>query len=411
MQYKGTRKDVGQIGRELGVEYVLEGSVRRAGERVRVSAQLIHVSDQTHLWADSYDRHLTDMLTLQGEVAQAVTQKIEIKLTPPEQRRMPRPSGIDHQAYDACLQGRFHWHQLSRYHFDTALQYFELALSLDPNYALAHEGVAAVWLIRGDNGLIAPHEAFPKARAAITRAVELDGTLADAHKTLANLLFLYEWDWSGAEAAFHQAISLNPSLADVHLFYADLLISTGRVDKWKGEIQRALEIDPFNFFLRCFHGWHLVYLRRYEEAIAQFYETVKTEPSFPSAHMGLWGAFYQQQKYDQALKEAKTFFAAIGDNELAEALEHRHPKRRYAEAMHRAAKILEARAQRSYVPSVRIARLYAHAEATALALDSLEKAYEQREPPLVHLKVGWDWDKLRDSPRFQRLLRRMNLLS
>ncbi|MFQ5668024.1 MAG: tetratricopeptide repeat protein [Candidatus Binatia bacterium] len=409
MQYKGTRKDVNQIGRELGVDYVLEGSVRRAAERVRVSVQLIQVSDQTHLWAESYDRHLTDILTLQSEVAHAVTQRIGIKLTPQEQTRILRPRGIDHQAYDACLQGRFHWHKLSRYHFDTALEYFELALKRDPNYALAYEGVAAVWLIRGDNGVIPPREALPKAQAAITKAMELDDTLANVHKTLANFRFLYEWDWEGAEAAFQHAIELNPNLADVRLFYADLLISTGRADKWEGEIQRALELDPFNFFLQCFLGWHLVYLRRYEEAIAQFYETLKSEPNFPSAHMGLWGAFYQKRKYDKALKEAKTFFAAIGDNEVAEALEHGHPKTGYPEAMHRAAETLEARAQETYVPSVRIARLYAHAEEEALALDSLEKAYEQREPPLVHLNVGWDWDNLQDSPRFQDLLRGMNL--
>ncbi len=408
MGYRSTRKPIKQIGRELGVDYVLEGSVRKSGERVRITVQLIEVADQTHMWADSYDRCLTDILTLQSEVAQALSQRIWVKLTPQEQARLERPRGADPQAYDAYLRGRFHWHKLSQQHNETALEYFDRALERDPNYALAYVGIAGVWLVRGDSGVVPSREAFPRVRAAITKAMELDDTLTEVQEITGNFRFLYEWDWCGAEAAFQRAIAFNPNHADVRLFYADLLISTGRPEEWKEQIQRALELDPFNFFLQCFLGWHLMYLRRYEEAIAQLQKSLQSEPNFPSAHMGLWGAFYRTRKYDEALKEAKTFFAAIGDSEVGEALGRGHAKASYAKAMCRTAEVLAARAERTYVPSIRIARLYAHGGEKDRALDSLEKAYEHREPPLVHLNVGWDWDSLRQTPRFRDLLHRMN---
>lgn len=407
MGYRQTRKPVREIGRELGVDYILEGSVRRAGENVRITAQLIQVSDQTHLWAESYDRHFTDILTLQRDVAQAVARRIGLKLTPPGQTDRAGRHPTNPQAYDAYLQGRFHWHKLSRHHFDTALEYFELALRRDPSYALAHEGIASVWSIRGDNGVVAPAEARPRVQEALAKAMRLDGTLADVRKTLANFRFMYEWDWASAEAEFQRAIDLNPNDPDVRLFYADLLISMGRKDEWQKQIQRALELDPLNFFLHCFLGWHLVYLHRYEEAIVQLRKTLKSEPNFASAHLGLWGAFYKKHNYEAALREATTFFASIGDSEVAELLGDGRSKIHYAKAMHRAADVLEARAQKTYVPFVRIARLHAHAGDEIRALASLEKACEQREPPLVHVNVGWDWDVLRAFARFQALRRRM----
>jgi uncharacterized protein (TIGR02996 family) len=409
MGYRRTSKPVKEIGRELGVQYILEGSVRREDESVRITAQLIQVSDQTHLWAESYDRHLTDILSLQSEVARAVTEKIGVKLTPQAQTRLTRQRGADPQAHDAYLRGRFHWHKLSRHHFDTALEYFELARKRDPNYALAYEGIASVWSIRGDNGVVPAREACSKVREALLRGLELDDNLAEIHKELANFRFMYEWDWGGAESEFCRAIELNPNDPDVRLFYADLLISAGRRDEWEAEIRRALELDPFNFFLQCFFGWHLVYLRRYEEAIGQLRNTLESELNFPSAHMGLWGAFYQKGNYEIALKEARAFFASIGDREVAEAVADGHPKTGYEGPMRCAAEILARRSQREYVPSVRVARLYAHAKQEALALEFLEKACEQRETPLVHLNVGWDWDDLRGTTRFQNLLRRTNV--
>ncbi|MDA2930532.1 protein kinase, partial [Acidobacteria bacterium AH-259-O06] len=409
MRYKETDKSIPQIARELGVDAVIEGSVLRAGDRVRITAQLIHGTTDEHLWAESYARDLHDVLTLQAEVARAIAQEIQVAVTPEETRRLASAHPVNPEAYEAYLKGRFHWYKLSPEHFDAALEYFQLALEKDPNYALAHQGIADIWLSRGDSGIVSPREAFPKAKTALLKAMELDDTLAEVHVSLANLRFIYEWDWGGAETEFQRAIQLNPNYADVRLFYSDFLISMRRPEEAMAEIERALELDPFNFFFQCFFGWHLVYLRRYDDAIARLRKTLRTEPNFSSAHLGLWGAFYQKRMYEEALAEAKKFFAVLGESEVAEALAHGYAESGYPGAMSLAAEKLAAPSNLTYVPAIRIARLYAHAEEREQALEWLEKAYEQRETPLVHLSVGWDWDPLRSDPRFQDLLRRMGL--
>ncbi len=407
MRYKGTDKSLPEIAEELNVDAVVEGSVLRVGQRVRITAQLIHAATDTHLWAESYERDLQDVLLLQSEVARAIAREIQIAVTPEETRRLASACRVNPEAYEACLKGRFHWYKLSREHLDTALEYFQLALEKDPNYALAYVGIANVWGSRGDCGLVPPREALPKAKVAALKAIELDDLLAEGHMTLGNVK-AYEWVWDDAQREYRRALEFNPNYADVHLMYADLLISTRRPEEWKPEIERCLELDPFNFFFHCFFGWHLVYLRRYDEAIEQLRKVLRTEPDFPAAHQGLWGALYQKRMYEAALAEAKTFFALLGDTEVAETLERGHVEAGYPGAMRLAADKLVARSNRMHVPPLRIARLYAHAGEKDRSLEWLEKAYEQHEFPLVHLNVGWDWDSLRDDPRFQDLLRRMN---
>lgn len=408
MQYKVTSKSIDRIGQELGVHYVLEGSVRRAAERVRITAQLIQVSDQTHLWADCYERDLGDVLLVQSEIARAIAREIQVTVTPDGIRRLAGARSVDSEAHEAYLKGRFHWYKLSREHLDMALDYFQLALEKDPSYAPAYAGIAYVWFSRGDCGLMPPRQAFPKAKAAALKANELDDTLTEVHELLANVRRHYEWDWNGAERGFQRAVQLDPNSADAHFMYSDFLVSMGRSREATAEMERALALDPLNFFFHCFLGWHLVYLRRYDEAIAQLGRTLRTEPNFPAAHLGLWGAFYQKRRYDDALSEARKFFDLLGDTQLAETLGRGYVEAGYAGAMRLAAEELAARSERTHVPAVRIARLHAQAGEDDRALDWLEKAYEEREPPLVHLRVAWDWDKLRDHPRFQDLLRRLN---
>lgn len=407
MQYKGTSKAIDRIGQELGVDYVLEGSVRRAAERVRITAQLIQVSDQSHRWSDCYERDLGDVLLLQSEIAQAIAREIQVTVTTEGTRRLARARRVDSEAHEAYLKGRFHWYRLSRENLDMALDYFQLALEKDPSYALAHAGIAYVWLSRGDCGLMPARQAFPKVKAAVLKAIELDDTLAEVHELLANVRRL-EWDWNGAEREFERAVQLDPNLADGHFMYSDFLVSMGRSREATAEMERALELDPLNFFFHCFLGWHLVYLRRYDEAIAQLGTTLRTEPNFPAAHLGLWGAFHQKRMFYDAMAEARKFFDLLGDNELAESLGRGYVEAGYAGAMRLAAEELAARSARTHVPAVRIARLHAHAGEDDRALDWLEKAYEEHETPLVHLRVAWDWDELRGHVRFRNLLRRMN---
>lgn len=409
MRYKGTQKPLPEIARELNVDTVLTGSVLRSGDRMRITAQLLDAATEEHLWAGRYERELRDVLSLQNEIVAAIARQVQLQLTPQEQAQLARARPVNPEVYEAYLKGRFHWYKISRDHQDTALEYFQLALENDANYALAHAGIAATWLSRGDAGFVSPLEALSKGKAAIVKAMDLDDALAEVYEVSANLKFVHEWDWIGAEKDFQRAIQLNPNYADAHFFYSDFLISMKRFEEAGAERERALELDPLSSFLHCFRGWHLVYLRQYDDAIAQLEKTLRAEPNFSAAHLGLWGAFYQKRMYEEALDEAQKFFAALGDTEVEESLVSGYAAHGYSGAMRQAAEKLVERAGRTYVPAFRIARLYAHASEKERASEWLEKAYERHETPLIHLSVGWDWDSLRSDPRFQNLLRRLNL--
>ncbi len=407
MRYKATGKSLPEIAAELGVDGVVEGSVMRVGRRVRITAQLIHAATDTHLWAESYERDFEDVLLLQSEVARAIVGEIRIAVTTEEARRLASPRHVDPEAYDACLKARFHYYRLSREHLDTALQYFHLALEKDPSCARAWAGIAATWSALTDAGFVPPHEAIPKAKEAALRALELDDSLVEVRVDLANISFCCDWDWSGAEREFRRAIDLDPNSAEARFFYADFLISMGRNDEAEAEARRALELDPFSFFMQGFFGWHLVYLHRCDDAIVHLNKTLQMETDFSSAHLGLWGAFYRKGLREEALAAARRFFAVLGDGEVVEALRRGEAESGYEGAMRLAALELEKRAAAAHVPAVRIARLWAHAGDADRALEWLEKAHTWRESPLVHLRVGWDWDSLRGDPRFQSLLHRM----
>ncbi len=408
MQYKGVNKPLPQIARELGVEGVLEGSVQRSGRRVMVTAQLINAATDTNLWAETYERDLQDVLALQSEVASSVAREIRVALTPEEAERLASARPVNPEAYEAYLKGRFHWYKLSKPELDNAERYFELALAKDQNYALAYVGLADVWMVRSDAGFLSPQETTGKAKAALAKALELDETLADAHVSLANLN-IFERDYPAAEKEFQRAIQLNPSHANAHFMYADYLISQLRKGEWEREIHIALGLDPMSNFFHCFYGWQLVYVGRYDEAIVQLQKVLAEEPNYSSAHLGLWGAFYKKGMDQEAEQEAERFFLALGDTEVAGALQQGYQQGGYRRAMKRAADTFAARSARTHVPAVRIARLYAHAGDDERTLYWLEKAYAARESPLIHLAVATDWDGLRSDPRFQDLLRRMHL--
>jgi TolB-like protein/DNA-binding winged helix-turn-helix (wHTH) protein len=409
MRFKDTRQPLPEIARSLGVDGILEGSVQRSSGRVRITVQLIHAPTDTHLWAESYERDTRDVISLEGEIAQAIAREIKVVLTPEESSHLGQTGTVNPEAYDAYLKGQSHWYRLSREHIDMALGYFELALQKDPNYARAYVGIGNVWMMRADAGFMLPTEAFPKAKAAAGTALRLDDNLPDAHILLGNIVGPYEHDWAQAEYEFRRAIELNPNSSDGHFFYSDFLISTKREAEWKQEIQRTLELDPFNPFYQCFYGWHLVYLGRNDEAITQLRKVMAANPEFSSAHLGLWGAYYKKGMLGEALEEARTFFAVLGDHEVESVLSRGYATHNYARAMHLGAEMLAARSRHSYVPAIRIARLYAHAGDKDQVMTWLEKAYDRRESPLGHLGVAWDWDGLRDDPRFGELVRRSGL--
>jgi serine/threonine-protein kinase len=409
MRYKATEKSLPEIAEELGVDGVVEGSVLRVGQQVRITAQLIHAATDTHLWADSYERDLQDVLVLQSEVARTIAREIQVAVTPDEKKRLASARPVNPQAHEAYLKGRFHWHKLSRESLDTAMEYFQLALEKDPNYAPAYSGIAGVWGARGEIGVLPAQEAFPKAKAAALKAMELDDTLAEVHLGWATLEAIYGWDWAVVEREFQKSLQLNPNNAEAAFFYADFLLYLGRSEEWSSVVERALALDPLNLILQCFYGWHLVYLKRYDEAVLQLRKVLHREPNYAATHLGLWGAFWKKQRYEEALEGARKYHSLSGYSDVTEALARGYAESDYRGAMKLAAETLAIRARQTYVPAIRVARLYAHAEDNDQAFEWLEKAYEAREGPLARLRVVWDWDNLRGDPRFKDLLRRMNL--
>jgi adenylate cyclase len=266
-----------------------------------------------------------------------------------------------------------------------------------------------VWLVRGDAGFQPPSETFPKAASFLVKASEMDDSSAEVHVSLANQKCSIQWDWPGAEKEFKRALELNPNLAEAHFFYADMLAATKRFDEWKWEIARARELDPLNDFTESFYGWHLNYQHRYDEAISVFQKLLPTGPNKASNYLGLWGAYYKKGMYDEAAVEARNYFTAIGERQFTDALGSVRGQAAYRAAMRRVGLAMAAQSKRRHVPATRIARMFAHSGDNDAAMKWLERAYQARESPLIRSAVFWDWDDLRSDPRFQDLLRRMNL--
>ena len=409
MQFKHTSLPLSEIARRLDVDAVVEGSVLQSGNRVRVTARLVPAFTEKPLWAEQYDRDLRDILTLQAEVTQAIAGEIKLTLSPEEKTRLTSPRPVNPEAFEAYLKGRSYWFQVSKSGFDEAERYFELALEKDPNYALAYSGLADVWLMRTDTGYIAPSEALGKAKAYALKALEIDPSLAEPHVSLANTSLDLDHDWAAAEDHFKRAIQVNPSSSIAHFMYADVLISLHRNVEWDVEIHKCLALDPIYYFWRTFYGWHLIYLGRYDEAIENLQNVLASNPNFSSAHLGLWGAYFKKHMDTEAYAEAVRFFEVLNDQETVDALRSGFATAGYREAMKRSGDVLAARSQHTHVAGIRIARLYAHAGQNDLALTWLKNAVDANETPTTHLAVAWDWDALRPDPRFQSLLRRLNL--
>lgn len=408
MRYKGSTKPLPQIAHELNVDVIMEGTVKRSGDKVRITSQLLEGKTDRAIWSGTYERDFQDVLNLQSEVAEDIAREIRVTLSPAEFRRLSTPHAVNPGAYEAYLKGRFEWYKLSSQNLDDAEQYFQLALAEDPHYALAYAGLADVWMQRADSGFAPPAEARTKALAAALTALQIDKNLSEPHVSLANVDALCKRDWAAAEREFRIATDLNPNSADAHLMYADLLITLKRNDEWKHEIQQALALDPLSNFTRTFYAWHLIYLGRYDEAIVLLDKALVSQPGFASAYMGLWGAYHKKHMEPQALQRAVNFFNATNDHETAAALEVVYRKAGYRASMKNAADLLAMRARTSFLPNVRVARLYAHAGDSTQAIRWLQKAYAANETPIMHLSVSWDWDSLRSDPRFQDLISRMN---
>src|ERR1700722_15776756 len=285
MAYKHTDKTISQIGRELGVDYILEGSVRREGGKARVSAQLIRVSDQTHLWAQNYDRDLQDLLDVQNDLGKAIAERVRANLTPQRQIELSRKHMVNPEAYDLYLKGRFYWNQRTPDAIKESIGYFQQATARDSNFALAYAGLADAYNISNIIGPVSPRDSFPQAKAAATRAILLDPSLAEAHAALGMEKSHYEFDFPGAEKEFLKAIEVNPNSTYAHLFYSNcFLMPMGRQAQAIAENKKALQLDPLSLPINNFMGMTYIFAADYGSAYRQFQHTIAMDPSFPLAH-------------------------------------------------------------------------------------------------------------------------------
>ncbi len=406
--FKGKKIDVREIGGKLNVEYLLEGSVRKSRNHLRITVQLISVADGYHIWSEGYSRDLEDVLVLQSDLAQAIAREIKVVVTPEESRRLANARRVNPEAYEAYLKGRFHWYMYSPEHAVIALQHFQIALEKDPNYALAHGAIGDTWGIRTSMGLVAPREAYPHVKTMEEKILQLDDTSAEVHDLVGRVRCWFEWDWPGAEQEYRRAIELNPSYADARVFYCLLLSSMKQWEEAEAQIKHAIKLDPLNCFFQWHFGKQLFLQWHNDEAITQFHNTLRMEPNFPLAQLGLWCCFQQKSMPDKALTAAEVYFGALHGPEIADALTRGFTKGGYSGSMRLAAQTLAERFTRSFVQPTLIARLYLYAGESDEALNWLEKGYEERDFEMVFLGVDPTWENLRASPRFQKLIKEMN---
>jgi len=406
--FKGKEADIAEIASRLNVAHVLEGSVRKSGDTVRITAQLIRASDSSHLWSQTYDRKLTDVFKVQDEIARAVVAALQVKLMPAERERLAAAPTVDAEAYDAYLKGLYHWYKLTREDLNAAERYFNLALSKEPGYARAYAGIGLLWMGRNQMGFSSPADGVPKAKAAALKAVELDDTLADAHYVLAIVYTWADWNWPAAEREFRRAIQINPGFADAHAYYAHLLNILHRPDEAMVEARRSLELDPFNGLFKSLYGVDLLFVHRFDEAIVQYDAALVTNPKDAVALTGLISAHHHKREYGQALEALSRYASAMGYSEVTTFLAQTTAGADYSATMQKAADTLAARSRTTFVLPWDIANWYAYAGDKNRSLQWLERAYEVRDPNLPYLWLP-DFDFLRSNPRFQDLIRRMEL--
>jgi tetratricopeptide (TPR) repeat protein len=398
---------VAQVGRELGVNYVIESSVRQWGDRVRITAQLIRVRDQSHLWAKDYDSGVQDLLTIQEEIARDVANEIEVRLTAAPEKPPRRPHPIKRDAYEAYLQGRYFWTRRGLANFQKAIGYFQQAIQIDPEYAAAYAGLADAYTDQGFWGGT-PNEAIPKAKAAAARALELDDNLSEAHDALGDIADVCDWDWNKAEIEHRRALELNPNNAAAHLEYASHLVSVGQPEKAREEVRKAQSLDPLSPFFRAAGGLMLYLAGHREEGIQQNVKAVELAPDFLVPHLNLSEFYFQMGDYDLGIQEYEkaSRMAGMPPATLAALLDSYKSKgisgfRREQLKLHNKG-MLE-------LDSFSLAAIHAALGEKEKAIQYLQQSVQEHGAYLEFTGADWRWDSLRGEPEFQTILRELHL--
>jgi adenylate cyclase len=409
-QYKGTKLPLPEIARQLGVDAVVEGRVMRSGGRVRITAQLIDARSDTHLWAESYERDLQDVLALQDELALDIAKKIRIELTPKERTQLARVRAVDPEAYEDYLKGKYYFEKMSIPSFKEGLRFYQQAATRAPDYAPAHVGLAECYEKLGLWGGLPPREASSQAKAAVQRALVIDDTLGEAHAMLGHLHFTYDWDWEEAEREFKRALQLGPSSSIARVHYATYLSAMGRHDEALAQIREARALDPVSHITNALLGVVYFWAHRFDEAIDQLQKTLVLYPESAVAHEYLGWCYEQKRMYGEAVEEYLKEKAVHGvSKEELSMLGQVFAKSGMKGLIRVELKSTMAESKDQYVKPFEIAQLYARLGENDRALQWLEKVYQERGHDLIFMKVDPRVDSLRSDPRFQDLLRRMNL--
>ncbi len=410
MVYKGARKPLPQIARELHVDAVVEGTVLRAGDQVRITAQLIDASTDKHLWSQSYQGELRDTLALQDRVAREIAEQIQINLTPREQAALKSVRVVNPEAYESYLKGRYFWNKRTADGLKVGLAYFNQAVEEDPNYAQAYSGLADTYALLGDwqYAVMTPAQAYPKAKAAALKAVELDKTLGEAHNSLAFVLDGFDWDLDSGGKEFRRAIELNPGYATAHHWYAWHLGLLGRYDEAIAEMRKAESLDPLSLIINADLAELLVIAHSYDESMRQSRKTIEMDPNFAMAHNQLAQAYLQQHMYEQAVVELQKAVQLSAGSPTCIA----NLARAYALSGRRSEAVkllseLKTSSTPGFSHASEIAAIYVSLGDKDEAMNWLEKGYAERFNPGVLIRPGFD--PLRSDPRFRELVHRIGL--
>jgi tetratricopeptide (TPR) repeat protein len=405
-QFKGKAQDMRTIGEGLNVKTLLEGSVRTAGNRLRVTAQLISVVDGYHLWSERYDREMEDVFDIQDDISARIVDALKIRLA----GKQPQRATPDIEVYHLYLKGRYYWNKMTTEAYRKAIDHFERAIAIDPTYALAYAGLADSYTGLGDAGhsAIPPKEAFSSATAAVEKALEIDETLAEAHASLGHLK-MHDFDWAGAEREFKRAIELNPNYATTHHMYGFYLAQRGRTQEAITTMKRAMELDPVSLSINTDLGVLFYYARQYDEAIEQYRKTLEMDPQFVRAYVTLGSTYGQKGMYQEAIAVFERAMDLSGDRSKIAALGRAYALSGKKEEALEAIEELKDLSKQRYVSPYCIALIYASLGETDQAIDWLRNAYEEHVSELIYMKVDPYLDKIRSDSRFIELLVKVGL--
>ena len=409
MQFKGTKMSLPEIARKLNVDAVVEGSALLIGDQVRITVQLIEAATDVHLWAESYDRDLSDVLAIHSEVARSIAREIQIAVTPEEEARLADVREVNPEAYRLYLLGQYHLNKWGPEDLEKAIRYFQQAIELDPQYAQPHLGLAAYYGALGFWGYMPPRFSFEKQRAAAARALEIDSNLASAHAEYAQVYFYFDWDWQKAEEEFQQAISLNSNYAYNYQFYAWFLAAMGRTEEAHTSIRRALKLDPLAILAYMTAADIFWLSNQYDQAITQLHETLDLSPNEPQALSRLGRNYVQKGMFTEAIGEMeRAVTLSPGFIEHYWMLGHAYAVAGKTAEARKILDDLHGLAKKRYVLPFAFAVIHIGLGENDEALEWLERAYQDRNAWMVFLQVAPWLDPLRSDPRFQDLLQRMN---